>query len=159
MYFYSTPTGLRRRLQGTADVQKAKKDLSQGLISEDTIERFVTHIMGDLERGQKFKKGVALSAIAVVLEDRPTAFADSFIKDLSDLKILELSLPVGVAKEVAKYRTALARSSLARPEIPGQMSYQWSGERTPIIILGGVDFRKRTDSASPPKRTFELKTA
>ena len=130
---YATPNALRRRLQKCEEVQKAKAALASGIISEETIERFVTWIMRDLERGKKFQHQTALSAIVVILEDRQTTFAESLIKELSELQAVEISLSAGVAKEAANNRKNQALNSM-RNEVTLTLSLPWGGEALPIII-------------------------
>jgi hypothetical protein len=138
MYCYATPKGLRRRLRQSAEVQEAKRALASGLISEETIERFVAWVMRDLERGKKFQHQTALSAIVVILEDRQTRFAESLIKELSEVRAVELSLSAGVATEVANYRKSQALTSSDQVAVLEQYM-PWLAGVPPIILPGALN--------------------
>ena len=107
--FLSTPGALRRVLVGTSEVRAVKQALRQGAITEDSLRRFVADLMTDLRRGERFPHEMALAAVAVVLEMRPTDFADEFLHDLSALRLSEMSLCIRVARECLQHRLRLAR--------------------------------------------------
>ena len=108
--FLSTPGALRRFLVGTSEVRAVKQALRQGAITEDSLRRFVADLMTDLRRGERFPHEMALAAVAVVLEMRPTEFADEFLHDLSALRLSEMSLCIRVARESLKQRVSLAQN-------------------------------------------------
>lgn len=109
--FLSTPGALRRFLVGRREVGLAKQALTQGAITEDSLRRFVADLMSDLRRGERFPHEMALAALAVVLEMRPTEFAEEFLHDLSRLRLAEMSLCIRVARECLKHRPQLARTN------------------------------------------------
>ncbi len=157
MYCYATPKGLRRRLRQCEEVRTATEALASGRISEETIERFAHFILRDLTPSQKFQHEAALSALVVILEDRPTGFAEAFIKELSELKVLELSLAVGVALEAANFRKS-------QPHNPGPQAVRLSdGHRVSskenLIIPGAQNPLKKVDSASKPSFLPQARTA
>ena len=108
--FFSTAGALRRILVGTSEVGAVKQALRQGAITEDSLRRFVADLMTDLRRGERFPHEVALAALAVVLEMRPTEFADEFLHDLSALRLSEMSLCIRVARECLKHRVSLSQN-------------------------------------------------
>ncbi len=107
--FHSNPAVLRRRLARMPEVPAVREALQQGAITEETIRRFVSHLMEDFVRGEHFAHEDALAAVAVALETRPTNFADKFLRDLAQLKLAEMSLCIRVARECLKYRASVAR--------------------------------------------------
>ncbi len=109
--FLSTPGPLRRFVRKTKEVERVQLALSQGAITEETIRSFVSDLMSDLHRGERFPHELPLAALAVVLETRPTGFAEEFLHDLSRLRLAEMSLCIRVARECLKHRPQLARTN------------------------------------------------
>ena len=107
--FLSTPGPLRRFLQKTKEVADIRAALEQGAVTDETLRAFVSNLMRDLRRGERFAHEFALATLAVVLELRPTEFAEEYLEDLSWLRIAEMSLCIRVARECLQYRLQLAR--------------------------------------------------
>jgi hypothetical protein len=95
---------LRHRLLMTREVADLIEALADGAISEDTIRRFVAVLMADLRRGECFPHDLALAALAVVLESRPTDFAGEYLHDLAHLQLAEMGTSIRVARECLKHR-------------------------------------------------------
>ena len=107
--FHSNPSALRRRLARMQEVAAVRNALRQGAIAEQTIGQFVARLIEDFTAGEHFAHGDVLAALCVALERRPTAFAQKFLDDLSDLQLAEMSLCIRVARECRKHRVNLAR--------------------------------------------------
>lgn len=108
--FLSTPNAVRRFLARRNEVLAVKEALKQGAVTEAGIRRFVSSIVQGLQVGKRLPNELALTALAVVLETRPTDFAEEFLHDLSRLELAELSLCIRVARECLRHRTTIARN-------------------------------------------------
>ncbi len=101
---------MRRLLRRTSEVAAVRQALREGAITEDTIRGFVSILVQDLRIGQQLPHELALAALAVALETRPTDFVEEYLYDLSRLRLAELSMCIRVARECLKYRTAVAQN-------------------------------------------------
>jgi hypothetical protein len=110
--FLSTPRSLRQFLTRSREVLAVREALRQGAISEDAIRRFVSSLMADFRRGERFPHELALAALAVALETRPSDFAEEFVQDLARLDLEELSLCVRVARECGQQRAFVSRQAV-----------------------------------------------
>lgn len=108
--FLGTPTGLYRFLHRRQEVSAVREALRQGALTEGTIRRFAVSLLDDLHPGTRFSHELAISALAVALESRPTDFAEEFLRDLARLKIAEMSLSIRVARECRKHRMEMSRT-------------------------------------------------
>jgi hypothetical protein len=104
----STPSALRRFLRRTREVSELREALRQGGVTDESLGSFVSTLLESFRRGERFPHELALAALAVVLETRPTDFADEFLHDLSRLQLAEMCLCVHVARECLKHRVSLA---------------------------------------------------
>ena len=77
--FISTPEALRHVLARSPEVRDIRNGLRQGGITEGAIRDFVSSVMRDFRVGQHFEHEMALAALAVALERRPTDFAEEFL--------------------------------------------------------------------------------
>ena len=132
----SMPSSLRRFLQRTPEVAAVKEALKQEAITERTLRQFVSSLLQDLRRGERFPHELAIAALAVVLETRPTDFADEFLHDLARLELAEMSLCVRVARECLRYRSGLTRNmtkhfGVAPADGEAMWLGSWPGTRTP----------------------------
>lgn len=109
--FLSTPSSLRRLLQRAKEVAEIRESLKQEAITDDTLRRFVSRLLEDFRRGERFVHELALAALAVAVERRPTDFADEYLHDLARLQIAELSMAIRVARESLKHRIRVAETS------------------------------------------------
>lgn len=107
--FMHTPAAIRRALLRSPDVKRLAAAIRYGLIHEDVIGRFVGSVTGPFEKGRRLPDDLALAALAVVLERRPTAFAEEFLHDLSRLDLTEMRLSIGVARECLANRYSLPK--------------------------------------------------
>ena len=105
--FLSTSRPLRRFLRKTDEVAAIRNALSERALTDETIRSFVSNLMSDLRRGERFPHELALAALAVVVETRPTEFAEEFLHDLSALRLSEMSLCIRVARECLTHRVSL----------------------------------------------------
>lgn len=110
--FHSNPAALRRRLARMGEVAAIREALQQGAISEQTIRRFVSHLVEDFTSGEHFVHEDALAALCVALERRPTDFAEEFLHDLSRLRLAEMSLCIRVSRECQKHRGSVGRRTV-----------------------------------------------
>jgi hypothetical protein len=110
--FLATPRSLRQFLAGSKEVLAVREALRQGAISENAIRRFVSSLMADFHRQERFSHELALAALAVAMETRPTNFAEEYVQDLARLDLEELSLCVRVARECSKQRAFISRQVL-----------------------------------------------
>ncbi len=106
--FLSTSEALRRFLATTREVAAVRQAFEEGAIIEETVRRFVSDLLADFRRGERFPHEVALAALAVALQRRPTDFSEEFLRDLSQLKLAEMSTCIRVAHECRKRRVSLA---------------------------------------------------
>ena len=106
--FASTAGALRRILRRLGEVPAISKALRQGEITEESIRIFVSSIMRDFRSGEQFVHEVALAALAVVMETRPTPFAEEFLRDLSRLELGEMGLCIRLARECLKRQASFA---------------------------------------------------
>jgi len=106
----STPRALRRQLLRTNEVREIREALWQGAITEETLREFVSSLLVGLHVGERFKHELALAALAVLLERRPTEFAEEFLLDLAKLKLAEMPLCIRVARECLKHRMTITQN-------------------------------------------------
>lgn len=128
----SSPAALRRHLIRCAEVQEIRKALADGHITEKTIEGFTQLLMNHFVRGEQFRHEAALAALAVVLENRHTEFAEDYLLDLARLKdkISELDLAPRIAglclqerqKSAAVIRKQISSASRVRFAQPAKIS-------------------------------------
>jgi hypothetical protein len=121
--FLSTPTATHRYLARCAEVRELREGLRQGAITEETIREFVSSLMSSFHVGQRFEHEMALAALAVALERRPTDFAEEFLLDLAKLKLAEMSLCIRVARECLKQRMTMTQNT-------GKFFRPWPQNRT-----------------------------
>lgn len=108
--FLSTPTTLRRQLLRSKEVREVREALQQGAITEKTIREFVSSLLASFRVGARFEHELALATLAVVLERRPSDFAEEFLLDLAKLKLAEMPLCIRVARECLKHRPTVTRN-------------------------------------------------
>lgn len=96
--FYSTPPSLYRQLNRCPEVAEIKSAIETGTLPEATVRRFVEDLLGRLRKGERFPYDSAMAALAVVLEDRFTPFAEEYLSTLASLNLAEMSQSISVAK-------------------------------------------------------------
>ena len=94
----SNSRALHRALRTSKQVEHLRIALGQGELTEKSLRDFVATLLRDLEYGKKFPHDIALAAMAVALETRPTAFAEEFVLDLARLDLAEFPMATRVAK-------------------------------------------------------------
>jgi hypothetical protein len=125
--FLSTAPALRRFLARSGEIRDIREGLRQGAISDDTLRRFVSSLLQDFQRDERFRHELAVAAVAVAIERRDTDFAEEFLHDLAHLKVAEISLCAQVARECLDHRVSVIRDvprvfDLRRPAGNGPFS-------------------------------------
>jgi hypothetical protein len=108
--FLLPPPALRRTLAATREVQEITRALAEGDITEEMIRKFVSSLLSDLHKGERFPHDLALAALAVALENSPLNVAVEFLRDLSTLQLAEMSVSIRVARECLKHRVVLSNN-------------------------------------------------
>jgi len=109
--FVGTPSAAHWLLGRMPQVRAIRQSLRQEALTDETIRRFASGLLWDLRRGERLPHELAIAALAVALEMRPTDFAEEFLRDLSRLKLAEMSLCIRVARECLARRVAIARTT------------------------------------------------
>jgi hypothetical protein len=154
--FLSTPGALRRFLSRTREVRDIRESLRQGAITEETIREFVSSLLVGFHAGQRFEHELALGALAVVLERRPTNFAEEFLLDLATLKLTEMPLCIRVARECLQHRVTIAQNKVkgfAPWPWPNELCSQevsrdWLGSLDAIPTIGKLIDMRPTNAAA-----------
>lgn len=102
-----SPVRLRYVLKKLSVVRSIAEALSSGELTEKKIREFVSTILQKFVAGRRIPDGLALAAIAVVLEPRATTFAHEYLNDLAKLQLSELNIPILVAKECLRNKRSL----------------------------------------------------
>jgi hypothetical protein len=149
--FLSTPRAVRRFLSQAKEIRELREALRKGSIAEETIREFVSSLMAGFRVGQRFEHELALAGLAVVLERRPTEFAEEFLHDLATLRLAEMPLSIRVARECLTQRTTMTRNKGRdfRPPAWARFVFQpikvgWRGPRTKVPIVGRTIPLRRT---------------
>jgi hypothetical protein len=146
----STPAALRHAMSSSKEVRDIREGMWQGVVTEETICEFVSSLMVDFRAGQRFEHELALAALAVVLERRPTDFAEEFLFDLAKLRLAEMPFCIRVARECLKHRVTMTRSTSKdfylgnrpRSRCLPQLEVGWFGSTTQIPTVGkSIDMR------------------
>lgn len=95
----SNARALHRALERSEEVAAVRLALYQGPINDEILRGFVEKILQQLQPGVLFPYDGTLAAVAVVVEYRPTHFADQFLSLLSRLNHPELPLAIRVGRE------------------------------------------------------------
>jgi len=136
--FLSTPAAIHRHLALSAEVHEIRKGLRQGAITEETIREFVSSLMSLFHVGQRFEHEMALAALAVALERRPTDFAEEFLFDLAKLKLAEMPLCIRVARECLQQRMTMMQNT-SKVFYPWKLSSRLSLQQIEPSWLGSPD--------------------
>lgn len=105
--FISNPSAVHRALQRSEDVENLRLALRNGEITEETLRAFSGNVLRELEHGKRLHHELALAAIAVALEIRPTPFAEEYVLDLARLELAELPIAIRVARKACQERLKL----------------------------------------------------
>jgi hypothetical protein len=134
--FIATPPALRRALQRSGEVRAVRDGLNSGEITENTIRDFANNLLSNLRRGEPFEFEPTIAALAVVLEQRASPFADEFLTDLANLKLAEMKMSIRVARECRAAQRELTRTILTQADLgedsgsAGLMPYEEFARRT-----------------------------
>jgi hypothetical protein len=107
--FHHTPAIVRRRLLTSPPVRHIAGALRFGAITEGMLREFVASIMSEFTKGRRLPNDLALAAVAVMLELRPTDFANEYLHDLARLRLSEMTVSIFVARECLKNRCSLPK--------------------------------------------------
>lgn len=105
--FISNPIAVHRTLQRSEDVENLRLALRNGEITEETLRAFSGTLLRELEHGKRFLHELAIAAIAVALETRPTPFAEEYTLDLARLDLAEMPIAIRVARKACQERLKL----------------------------------------------------
>ena len=94
----TTPT-LRRQLQRMPEVQNVRIALDSQVLSDDDLKSFVDQLMTTFQHGTRFPHDMALAALAVALESRPTPFATEYLSTLARFHLQEMPVSSRIARE------------------------------------------------------------
>ena len=100
----STPAVLRKLLMRRSEIEALRRCYDDGSLSDDGIRDFVNQLLADGGGEEPFPYQVALAAIAVMLEERFSLFAEEYVRDLARVRSSSFALASGVAKESAAAR-------------------------------------------------------
>jgi len=99
--FVTQPVALHKLLAYSEEVRAIREKLQEGAITEETLRKFASSLVQQIEYGKRFPHELALAAIAVAIETRATDFSEEFIFDLARLKLPEIPLAIRVAREAS----------------------------------------------------------
>jgi hypothetical protein len=133
--FHHTPAIVRRRLLTSPVVRHLAAALRFGAITEGMLREFIATIMSQFTKGRRLPNDLALAAVAVVLELRPTDFADEYLHDLARLRLSEMTLSILVARECLKNRCSVPKHQAKKFKFP-------SGERPPTELRASIQQRQ-----------------
>lgn len=122
-----------------------KEGLRQEAITDNTLRNFVSSLLQDLRRGERFPHELAVAAIAVALEGRATDFADEFLHDLSRLELAEMSACIRVARECWKDRMQVTHTRSKSFRLA-------AGDGSLSSLAGGSAISLRTDVGQSEQR-------
>ena len=119
--FVSSPRAVHCALQRSDEVGKLRRALKSGEVTEEAIRVCIAELLSELETGRRLPHELAIAAITVALECRPSPFAEEFILDLARLKLAELPIAIRVARRASEEWLQLSGSkskffTLADPE-------------------------------------------
>ncbi len=100
--FHHSPARVLRHLLISQDVLHVAAAHRFGAITQSMIRDFVSSIAAEFSRGCRLSNDLALAAVAIVLELRPTGFADEYLHGLARLELTEMRISISVARECLK---------------------------------------------------------
>jgi hypothetical protein len=131
--------GLHRALHRSPTVRAARGALASGRFDDNDVREFANHLLLRWEAGRLFPHDLSLAAIAVLLEDRFSDFADEYLHDLARLNVAELPKSSRVARISLKSRSQ-STSSRSRRFVVGPQKSLMSGWRVmPVAERDEVD--------------------
>lgn len=120
----STPAVLRARLRRTSEVGRLLDRFDAGEIDQATIRSFVSRLLREHPDARLFPHQAALAAIAVMLEQRFSPFADEYLRDLARVRSSRLAMASGVARLGLKARRRHAVSEVRLLQSGGEIPAQ-----------------------------------
>ena len=140
--FLHSPAAVRRSLMKSPFVRHVAAALRFGAITEGIIQEFVSSIMAEFTNGLRLQNDLALAALAVALELRPTEFAEEYLHDLARLDLAEMRTSINVARECLKSRCSVPKHQAKSFVFP-------SNEKPPSRPL--VSRQRRWGDGLPPR--------
>lgn len=131
--FISNPLAVHRALQRSAHVESVRLALGSGEISEETLRTFCANVLRELEHGKRLPHELAIAAIAVALETRPTSFAEEYVLDLARLDLAELPIAIRVARKACRERMTLPGNKTKAFTLGTEWALQVIGGRLPTL--------------------------
>jgi hypothetical protein len=104
----STDAAVYRALRRSSAVADVRAALTSGKLQENQIRHFVATLLRDWSPDLLFPHDTTLAALAVVMEDRWSDFADEYLHDLARLDCAEFSLAPRVARLCLATRSSAA---------------------------------------------------
>lgn len=108
--FITQPQALHHAFEKSVEVLEIRTALESGSLSEESIRKFASELVRQIEYGKRFPYELALAAIAVALETRSSDFSEEYIFDLAKLKLAEIPLAIRVAREASRRVMESARN-------------------------------------------------
>lgn len=105
---------LRRRLRAMDAVRSVVEEMRKQVVTDDDIGAFARGLLANFVAGRRFDHDLALAALAVVLEDRPTPFASGFLDRLASLQLTEVATATRIARECSKHRSGTLADTTRR---------------------------------------------
>jgi len=122
---------VHRALQRSKEVEELRSALCTGEVTEETLSVFTTSLLKDFEGGKRFPHELALAAVAVALETRPTPFAEEFVLDLARLELAELPIAIRVARKACQERLAVSASKTKIVPLVGEEALSAGWQKAP----------------------------
>ncbi len=107
----STPSVLRELLRRRCEVIELRERYDCGFVADETLRGFVGSLLERGARCARFPYQIALSAIAVMLEDRFTAFANEYLSDLARIRSDRFSMASRVAHLCLRARKSATQNA------------------------------------------------
>ncbi|MFO7905163.1 MAG: hypothetical protein ACQESR_24435 [Planctomycetota bacterium] len=142
--FISNVNAIHRSLQRSEDVNNVRLALETGEISEEALRAFSSSLFRELEPGQRHHHELALAAVVVVLERRPTSFAEEYILDLARLDLAELPIAIRVARKASQERLKMPanRSKVFSLDRDVRLSDDWRPAcRSREVVVGQSEYQ------------------
>jgi len=142
--FVSSPAAVHRALQRSEYVENLRLALNRGEITEETLRAFSASLLRNLEHGKRLQHELALAAIAVTLETRPTSFAEEYVLDLARLELAELPIAIRVARKACHERLKLTGNMVKAFTLANAKSQYRDWQRAPDarqVMVGQLDQR------------------
>ncbi|MBI4580025.1 MAG: hypothetical protein HY718_10010 [Planctomycetes bacterium] len=113
----STPRALREMLRRNTTIRELKHSYDAGFLSDVEIQRFVHRLIEQGSCEPRFPHQTALAAVAVLLADRYSSFAEEYIRDLSRVRSGRMIVAARVARIILTERERTKNSFRVFPQV------------------------------------------